>query len=146
MALTNKLSAIGAAIREKTGKTELLTLDQMPTEIASITTGGGSEDCNGLHLPEEALVITGDCTNRFSYNGWNWFVELYGDKVTTQNLGIGRNMFYYSDKLTSIPFALNFNLNTTTTLSGLFEACLELTGLPKIVCKPTDLDDMFSNC
>ena len=41
MALTNKLSAIGNAIRSKTGGTELLTLDQMPTAIASIETGGG---------------------------------------------------------------------------------------------------------
>ena len=41
MALINKLSAIGEAIREKTGKTELLTLDVMPEEIRSIETGGG---------------------------------------------------------------------------------------------------------
>lgn len=36
MALTDKLTAIADAIRGKTGKTEELTLDQMPTEIASI--------------------------------------------------------------------------------------------------------------
>jgi hypothetical protein len=41
MALTDKLSAIGDAIREKTGKEELIKLDDMPAEIASITTGGG---------------------------------------------------------------------------------------------------------
>lgn len=41
MALTNKLSAIANAIRAKTGKTDSLTLDQMPTEIAAIETGGG---------------------------------------------------------------------------------------------------------
>ena len=40
MALTNKLSAIGDAIRAKTGKSEKLTLDSMVTEINSITTGG----------------------------------------------------------------------------------------------------------
>lgn len=34
--LTGKLTAIGNAIREKTGKSDLLTLDQMPTEIQSI--------------------------------------------------------------------------------------------------------------
>ena len=34
MALTDKLSAIGNAIRAKTGGTELLTLDAMPNEIA----------------------------------------------------------------------------------------------------------------
>ena len=40
MALTDKLSAIGNAIRNKTGGTELLTLDAMPTEIEGIQTGG----------------------------------------------------------------------------------------------------------
>ena len=44
MALTDKLSAIGNAIRAKTGKSDLLSLDAMPAEIASIQTssGGGS--------------------------------------------------------------------------------------------------------
>lgn len=37
MALTDKLSAIGDAIREKTGKEELIKLDDMPQEIASIS-------------------------------------------------------------------------------------------------------------
>lgn len=41
MALTDKLSAIADAIRGKTGGTEKLTLDQMPTEIAGIQAGGG---------------------------------------------------------------------------------------------------------
>lgn len=41
MALTDKLTAIGDAIRGKTGKTEPLTLDQMATEINDIQTGGG---------------------------------------------------------------------------------------------------------
>ena len=37
MALIDKLSAIGDAIRAKTGGTELLTLDQMPDAIAAIS-------------------------------------------------------------------------------------------------------------
>lgn len=40
MALTDKLTAIGNAIRAKTGGSALLTLDQMPTAIANIQTGG----------------------------------------------------------------------------------------------------------
>ena len=40
MALTDKLSAIGSAIREKTGGTELLTLDEMPTAIQGISGSG----------------------------------------------------------------------------------------------------------
>lgn len=41
MALTDKLTNIADAIRGKTGKTDPLTLDQMATEIAGITGGGG---------------------------------------------------------------------------------------------------------
>ena len=41
MALTDKLTAIGNAIREKTGGTDLLTLDQMATEISNIQGGSG---------------------------------------------------------------------------------------------------------
>lgn len=37
------LSSIGNAIREKTGKSELISPGNMPTEIASITTGSGNE-------------------------------------------------------------------------------------------------------
>lgn len=40
MAFTRKLSAIGDAIRSKTGKTGKLSLDAMPSEIMSIVTGG----------------------------------------------------------------------------------------------------------
>lgn len=43
MALTDKLKAIADAIRGKTGKTDGLTLDQMPTEIEGIQSGGGEE-------------------------------------------------------------------------------------------------------
>lgn len=42
MALTDKLTAIGDAIRSKTGGSDLLTLDEMPQEIQSIQTGGGT--------------------------------------------------------------------------------------------------------
>lgn len=41
MALTNKLTAIADAIRARSGKTDRLTLDQMPDEIANIK--GGAE-------------------------------------------------------------------------------------------------------
>lgn len=43
MALTDKLTAIGDAIRTKTGSAGLLTLDQMATEIANISGGSGGD-------------------------------------------------------------------------------------------------------
>jgi hypothetical protein len=38
------LTAIGDAIREKTGKSDLIAPGSMPQEIKSITTGGGGGD------------------------------------------------------------------------------------------------------
>lgn len=48
MALTDKLTAIADAIRTKTGKTDALTLDKMPNEIASIVSGGDSTMEDGI--------------------------------------------------------------------------------------------------
>jgi len=67
MALTDKLSAIGDAIREKTGNTALLTLDAMPAQIRAIQTGGGSSDS------EEQLIKVLDRTI-------DWFNN---DNITT---------------------------------------------------------------
>jgi hypothetical protein len=39
MSVNSKMKAIADAIRNKTGKSDVLTLDQMPTEIAAIETG-----------------------------------------------------------------------------------------------------------
>ncbi len=62
MALTDKLSAIGNAIREKTGDTGLLTLDAMPEAIASI--GGALPDSitklDGGSFTPAATISTSD--------------------------------------------------------------------------------------
>ena len=49
----SSLTAIGDAIRGKTGGTELIPFTDMPNEIASITTGGGS----GIEV--EPIVLSG---------------------------------------------------------------------------------------
>lgn len=58
MALTEKLTNIGNAIREKTGKTELLTLDEMPKEIGSISGGGGDNATLLSFVDRTATSIT----------------------------------------------------------------------------------------
>jgi len=82
MALTDKLSAIGDAIREKTGGTELLTLDAMPTAISSITTGGGSGNLNEDEMREALTFRNVDCCYTFAYNKLNSFLEKYGQYIT----------------------------------------------------------------
>ena len=78
MALTDKLTAIADAIRGKTGKTDALTLAQMPGEIEGIQSGSdipdgtnvtfGNLDGNPVER-EEAYVITGDVLNELGAIG-----------------------------------------------------------------------------
>lgn len=100
------LTAIGDAIRGKTGKTELIDPANMSTEIAGIEAGGGGS----VDIPEEAFKITGDCAYKFSGNGWAWFIDLYGDKITTENITSMSNMFYQTG-ISEIPFQLNISDN-----------------------------------
>lgn len=136
MALTKKLSNIGDAIRAKTGKEDKLTLEQMVTEIAAIETGGSepaviealvvtengtytpSEGVDGFNpvtvevptggydIPAEALTFSGDCQYKFYSGGWDWFIELYGNQITTEDITSMTNMFNKS-QLEAIPFSLN---------------------------------------
>lgn len=61
MALTDKLKAIADAIRGKTGKTDGMTLDQMPEEIAGIETGGGT---GGVRRVQFTVTLDTDAQHR----------------------------------------------------------------------------------
>jgi hypothetical protein len=94
MALTDKLKAIGNAIRAKTGGTEELTLDQMVTEIEGIEGGSGGGSDGSTHW--ENLYINGVAE-----------YALYGCKsLHTVNIGnvirIGTHGFSKCKNLTEI--------------------------------------------
>lgn len=174
MALTDKLSAIGVAIRAKTGKSELLTLDQMPTEIASITSGGGepvinplevtangtytATDCDGyspitVNVPQDGaptdaeLKISGDCQYRFMNGGWDWVINKYGNRITTENITTAYQMFNISN-VSIIPFDINFSQDVSNhSTAYMFNGCENLTSIPKINnCKPNSTEYFFQGC
>lgn len=71
MALIDKLTAIADAIREKTGKQNVLTLDQMATEIARIETGGGSDDVLLQVLARTITNLESDKVTELGYRALN---------------------------------------------------------------------------
>lgn len=144
MALTDKLTAIGDAIRDKTGSTDLLTLDAMPTAISGITTGSGEGSVN---LPEEVYTITGDCRYRFANSGWNWFVENYKDKIITSDITNVDNMFRENVELTEIPFDINIKEDTDAVLNFMFYSCEKLKKIPKINnARIKSMISLFQHC
>ena len=78
MALTDKLTAIADAIRSKTGTTEPMTLDEMVTAIANITTGSVPSDTitldDGTELPKPTLKD--GCNYAIIFKGSNYYSML----------------------------------------------------------------------
>lgn len=140
MALTDKLSAIGVAIREKTGGTELLTLDAMPDEIRGIQTGGAEV---------EPVVLTGDCSYACA-NAAIWqYINLFGDTITTKDISNATYMFYLYDNET-VPFDLNFKSDSsyygTNDITYLFNGS-KMYEPPKVSnVNPKGLSYLFAGC
>jgi hypothetical protein len=86
---SDKLSAIADAIRDKTGKSDTLTLDQMPEEIESISGGGATPTCG--------IVPTS-----WSPNGFVLSANSYGDIASYAFAGDERVMHGYNPTTDSI--------------------------------------------
>ena len=135
------LTNIASAIREKNGESTTYKPSEMAAAILAITTGGGG-------IPEEALVLTGYMNYRFYQGCWDWFIEQYGDKITTVKC-LGLSNAFRDSKVTSIPFDINYAEGKAGYDSGdgAFSWCMNLREVPKIFYfKPNALNSMFSYC
>ena len=167
------LTAIGDAIRGKEGTTALVPVNDMATRITSLQTGSDpviksleitsngtytATDCDGyspitVNVPQDGaptdaeLTITGSCSYRFAYDGWNWVIDNYGNRITTNNISSAVYMFYSSYNLIKIPFDINFNSSSQITISNMFQGCYKLQAIPKLVnAYPTSLESIFQDC
>ena len=143
MALTDKLTNIANAIRQKGGTTEKLTLDAMPTAISALSTGGGG---GGVDIPDEAFVIKGVC-RYWDYNGsWDKFITTYANKWSTNNIIDAQYMFSGSN-LETIPFELNFDSDAVIKIEYMFTSCTKLKELPALNNLKVDgMTNIFYGC
>ena len=107
-------------------------------------------------VPDSAFNITGSGSYKFSNDGWNWFIEQFGDKLNVNNINALNMMFYNSGKLRNIPFDI-YITKDVTTLSYMFNLCKELENIPYIIgpekAAPTNaysgtitMDNLFNTC
>lgn len=147
MALTNKLTAIADAIREKGNTTDLLTLDAMPAAIAALEVGGG-----GIEPP----VISGSVADLFSYLDststssysqpkmqWYYNNKSLWNSTKTENITNALNMFTSCQKLEVIPFAINLG-ETCSGCSSMFNQCRVMKRIPVVNGLRGDCSQMFS--
>jgi hypothetical protein len=130
MALTDKLTAIANAIRDKTGGTEPLTLDAMTEAIAGFGQGGGG----GLAYDMGEFIFSADANSSRSVSiphslgetpgfvlVWtDDFSNLSAENPSTQQCNLGylycKNLFSILQKLTSAAttegLTINFSLSS----------------------------------
>lgn len=136
------LTAIGDAIREKEGTTELVPVNDMADRITAIQSGGGG----GNEPTDEELIITGDCQYMFANDSWNWAVERYGNRMTTKDITNCYSMFWKC-ALDEIPFEINVN-NCESFYSTFYGAniskCPKVSGTVKW-SSATTFDSMLYN-
>lgn len=109
------LTAIGDAIREKTGGSDKMSPAQMVTAIEGIETGGSS---GGTEI--EPIVLTGAQNYGCAGALGAAFIEMFPDKVSTEAITSASNMFYQSP-LKQVPFDINFKSGKTCLVSSMFE-------------------------
>ena len=123
---SSTLTSIADAVRAKTGSTESIVVSDIPTEISKISGGGGTE------IPSELLNYTGDCTQKFSYNSWNSFIDKYGYKIKTSNIENTTSMFNNNRTIQSIPFSINYSSNKKVNCDEMFSYCEKLENISDI--------------
>lgn len=136
----SNIQAIADAIRGKNGLSDTYKTSEMAAAISAIPSGGEE-------LPEEAFTISGNCSYMFSNNNWNWFIENYNNKITTQNITVTDYMFNKSSELESIPFDFNFASSQYNNVDRMFQECTKLKTIGKLInIKPYSLSYVFYNC
>lgn len=133
------LTAIGDAIRNKTGGEDLISPGNFANEITNLPSGG---------IEPEPLVLTGNCNNYCAGKVSGKYIEMYGDTITTENINSATYMFSESP-LTRIPFEINFNSNYSlgNSMTYMFNDAQYLTEVPKINnAKPSEMRSLFHKC
>ena len=170
----SSLTGIADAIRGKNGETTTYKPSEMAAAITAISGGGEptiealSITANGTYTapdgvdgyspvtvnvpqsgspPDSAFVISGNCQYRFAHNGWNWFINQYGNRITTNNIDNASYMFYMSENIETIPFEINF-INGGSIINSIFSGC-GFVQLPSIDFKQTttkNCSGVFQSC
>ena len=167
------LTAIGNAIREKNGETTLYKPAEMATAITAISGGGEptiealSITANGtytapdgvdgyspitVNVPQDGspdpIVIEGNADNYCAYSPLAVaYIRLYGNTITTANITSADQMFY-NYRGGTIPFALNYDPNSSVTLFRCFQDCTNLKSLPVMnnLALGDDIRYAFAGC
>ena len=136
------LTAIGDAVREKGGTSELIPVSGLADAIINLPSGGGGD--------VEPIVLSGNQQYACASDIATSFIQTFPTLVSTKDLTVASYMFAYS-KLKKIPFDINWkkmNLSYDYNYVNYMFYSSGLEELPKFVgayC-PGDFNSTFAYC
>lgn len=147
MALTDKLGAIGAAIRSKTGKTDLLTLEEMPAEIEGIMSGASGDIDTFLSAIEGIEPFSISAADIYGITALRECAFMYCDNITAIDIPatvttLGNRIFMQCTNLESITIP-----SSVKQISQ--NLCYGCSSLVSVVLSPsahTIADSAFRDC
>ena len=142
MALTDKLTAIGDAIREKTGSEELIPLSDMPSEIDAVYEKGKQEEYNSFWLEYQFRGERTNYSNAFRNYCWNdkCYNPKYPIRVSGGNLGSAYQACVITD--TKVPI-----IHTGGSSTSVFNNASSLKTIRELtVAETTTFSSWFTNC
>lgn len=157
--LTNFLTDVADAIREKKGTTGTIQASSFDTEIASITGGGSSVKINnaaylfyqGNRIGQQSEIL-GICENVSScksmYQSCQTLYAINSFNLDTSNVTNMESMFQDCQRLNSINLS-NFDTSKVTTMRYMFNTCRGLKSLDLSsfdTSLVTNMDSMFYYC
>ena len=95
----------------------------------------------------EELTFTGNCEYAFSSPAWEWFLNKYGNSITTNQISRSALMFYYSP-VSVIPFTIDCNNSGVKTNNSyrMFSNAKKLQVAPNITGSIRGFGLMFEKC
>lgn len=116
------LTAIGDAVRGKSGTSDLIPVSGLADAITNLPSGGGGEVEPIVLSDNQSYGCAGSISSAFIKNNPN--------KVSTDRITNANYMFYnYANE--SIPFEINVS-GTSCEMNHFFDGCKKLKTLPKI--------------
>jgi len=127
--LDAKFSAIADAIRAKTGKTETMTEDEMPTKVDEVFAAGEKSECDRFWDAFQKNGAPG--MYNYAFYGPSWTSSIYEPKhdVVVQTTNGLMSTFALSD-ITNIKVVV---VGEQADWNNTFHYCRSLTTIPKIV-------------
>ena len=131
------LTDIGDAVRDKGGTSELIPVPSLADAIRNLPSGGG--------IDVEPLVLTGDCQYACSGALASAYIDLFGNTISTQNIGDMTYMFKDST-IKKVPFAINIDMRSYKNMPYMFYNA-KLTELPAIPqAYPNSITEFCRGC